>query len=1030
MLAGTAAPMSPIPGANPPVSPAGLPVSQLTPASTPPGSPPATEADAAPEEVVEDPALVRNVDAAFVERIEKAVEAAGEYDPVEAMRQIGLAMHNFASDHNERFPALDGLGEQNSPNGLSWRVMLLPYLGEDELFREFKLNEAWDSPANKKLLKKMPAVFGKDEEGRTRIHLITGLGAPFQNGQGLEIKKITDGTSNTIMLAEAGTDRADFWTKPRGLNYDASTPATTFGKLKDTVQVVMCDASSRQVPLNLSYLANLIKHDDGQIIPIAFHKDFTPKRISSTDEASLPALPPLEPLPETLDARFIPRDASLVVVVSPRRIIESELVQSILTRMATKGETTSQTLDRIATAARGSTFKPQNMEEFRVIVTGLGGQASAANSLGGKTSLASPMPQPIPGASPVPGASPIPSPASSPLPPPGAPAMPPPGFPIPGAPGSPAAGGRMPMGGMPPGFTPPGGFPGGMPPGGFPGGMPGQGPDSDFEGMSGTGGMNPDVLLSTLPPDSFGAYIRTSVPLPIEDMTRDVLRGRKGVEITKIYGVPVIVNPSVQQHIAFLNEKEVLIGSEKMIRHLLEVREDDAKASPVVATLQTSPPSMLMVAAAAPAGEKLEMLTNALSMAGPVAMMVPQLAETNSVRLSVDLEQAEFLSLSLGFISQNVARTFGDVAKGFLAQGQQQGKMFQATLDRDDPSQSIQADLIGEIASGSAVSQTENLVSLRIQRPASLNQAVEAFEGQLSAAQQMTMTDEDLPPMERLSKGMLAYVDEKGHLPAASGPGELEVKKGASEDPFGRPSPGQKPGQKSPRGRTPSGNAPGNLSPSNMPLNTLPQPGNPTASGTGNQTQQTGPGGKTLPSAEEKLAAAIAKNKGLSWRVHILPYIGQKQLYEQFRLEERWDGPNNKRLITEMPAIFGDDPAGKTRIHMIVGNETLFKGGKSPDLDSLRDDPAYIITLIEVGTEKADFWSKPGGLPFDPKNPLRCLGKPDEDQPEFQVIMLDGAITTVSTDISEEEFRALVQPSDGKPFRKSELHNDSDPDDE
>ena len=43
----------------------------------------------------------------------------------------------------------------------------------------------------------------------------------------------------------------------------------------------------------------------------------------------------------------------------------------------------------------------------------------------------------------------------------------------------------------------------------------------------------------------------------------------------------------------------------------------------------------------------------------------------------------------------------------------------------------------------------------------------------------------------------------------------------------------------------------------------------------------------------------------LSWRVHLLPYLGQNALYKQFKLDEPWDSPNNIRLVNQMPAVYG-----------------------------------------------------------------------------------------------------------------------------
>jgi RNA polymerase sigma factor (sigma-70 family) len=72
------------------------------------------------------------------------------------LKQIALAFHNYHDVHGY-FPAnvLDADGRPL----LSWRVLLLPYLQEDKLFKQFKLDEPWDSAHNKPLLAQMPAVF-------------------------------------------------------------------------------------------------------------------------------------------------------------------------------------------------------------------------------------------------------------------------------------------------------------------------------------------------------------------------------------------------------------------------------------------------------------------------------------------------------------------------------------------------------------------------------------------------------------------------------------------------------------------------------------------------------------------------------------------------------------------------------------------------------------------------------------------------------------------------------------------------------
>lgn len=74
------------------------------------------------------------------------------------LRKLALAMHLYA-DANKSLMPPPALINKDGKTVLSWRVLLLPYLGERQLYEQFKLSEPWDSPHNKKLLSKMPAVY-------------------------------------------------------------------------------------------------------------------------------------------------------------------------------------------------------------------------------------------------------------------------------------------------------------------------------------------------------------------------------------------------------------------------------------------------------------------------------------------------------------------------------------------------------------------------------------------------------------------------------------------------------------------------------------------------------------------------------------------------------------------------------------------------------------------------------------------------------------------------------------------------------
>ena len=76
-------------------------------------------------------------------------------------------MYNYREAHG-RFPAAAIQGPDGKPL-LSWRVAVLPYLAENDLYQSFKLDEPWDSPHNKPLLERMPRLFAPPQPaGRRR----------------------------------------------------------------------------------------------------------------------------------------------------------------------------------------------------------------------------------------------------------------------------------------------------------------------------------------------------------------------------------------------------------------------------------------------------------------------------------------------------------------------------------------------------------------------------------------------------------------------------------------------------------------------------------------------------------------------------------------------------------------------------------------------------------------------------------------------------------------------------------------------
>jgi Protein of unknown function (DUF1559)/Domain of unknown function (DUF4190) len=164
--------------------------------------------------------------------------------------------------------------------------------------------------------------------------------------------------------------------------------------------------------------------------------------------------------------------------------------------------------------------------------------------------------------------------------------------------------------------------------------------------------------------------------------------------------------------------------------------------------------------------------------------------------------------------------------------------------------------------------------------------------------------------------------------------------------------------------------------------------------------------------------AAICDANGkplLSWRVAILPYIEHEALYSQFKLDEPWDGPNNSKLISQMPKVYalpGGATAqpGYTYYRVFVGNGAAFdwsKGAKMPD--DFGDGIASTILIAEAAT--AVPWTKPDELDFDPNQPLPPLG--GHFSAGSLVGLADGSVHLLPKNISQQTIKAAITRSGG-----------------
>jgi hypothetical protein len=187
------------------------------------------------------------------------------------LKQLGLALHLYHDSYGV-FPR--NISKDGKPL-LSWRVAILPYIEQNDLYMQFKLDEPWDSEHNKKLLAKMPKLFapvvGKAPiEGGTYYQGLAGPGAIFDpmfiKGPGLRMVQIADGTSNTIMLVEAS--KAVPWTAPEDVPFDPKQLPRLGGQFPQGFHAATADGAvhflRRDMPADV--LRALITINGGEIV--------------------------------------------------------------------------------------------------------------------------------------------------------------------------------------------------------------------------------------------------------------------------------------------------------------------------------------------------------------------------------------------------------------------------------------------------------------------------------------------------------------------------------------------------------------------------------------------------------------------------------------------------------------------------------------------------------------------------------------------------------------------------------------------
>jgi hypothetical protein len=133
------------------------------------------------------------------------------------LRLIGLVLHNYHDTWG--FPPPYVTDAQGKPL-YSWRVLILPWMEEQDLYSQWRLDEPWDSPHNRSL--PAPSCFSCPTAERNRppgsppytdYLAVVGPGMAWEEDKCLTFDDFTDVASNTAMVVEVRGSQVH-WAEP------------------------------------------------------------------------------------------------------------------------------------------------------------------------------------------------------------------------------------------------------------------------------------------------------------------------------------------------------------------------------------------------------------------------------------------------------------------------------------------------------------------------------------------------------------------------------------------------------------------------------------------------------------------------------------------------------------------------------------------------------------------------------------------------------------------------------------------------
>lgn len=844
---------------------------------------------------------------------EGAVLSPADFSKMPGAEPLSDIQGAFQAYHNAwgKFPRADGDGEGRY-RGLSWRVHLLPYLDQNELYDQFHLDEPWDSKHNKALICKMPDVFkspGVTDEGKTAFHVFTGEGTYFSGTAGYELKPSEEEMeSHKLLVILAGADTADYWTKPGGLEFDESDARKMLGEKREEPYLgVLASGSIRQLPADISerQLAGLVLlNSDGEetevmldavggppfgVVGLPNSEAFELQQIGQAMQAYVSTYF-VYPRADG-DGPGMRTGLSWRVHLLPF-LEEEELYREFHLDEPWDSEHNKTLISRMPDVFRVAGVHDEGKTSFHVFT---GENTLFLGEWGHK-------PDEIEVADPILVVQ--------------------------------AGSDKADI------WTKPGGL------------------DVDFnDPVKCLGQVNEEIVaigsfvtIKRFPADVSASIlanairrvpavsseaVSSEVDAPAKSyntLSTMIITLNKDVPQTKVAKCLLddpdeeqfegqTIQTDEQSALWFPDARTVVGGSVDTVKQIISNhKQEDRENSPLIDLLKVGPDISFAVGLESFHGlledemlgiPMLGAVNNIKAIDGQVSLS----AQASDSLVSIDFTMVEPEFATGLFAIANIVLTQGRMmfcGEGVLAPG---GEQF------------APENTMAQLMASAKVEIKDDKLVFNIPIPDKHAGLSVLFKNIANGGVWNLIDSDQVSSLYQVGAGFQNFEETFGAFPAAG-------------------------------------------------------------------CQRTG------------------QPVGLSWRVHLLPFVGEPALYRQFKLDEPWDSEHNKTLIEKMPDIYkspGVMQPGKTSMHVFVGQKSPFADHRAPQLVDFGADLQNAILMVVAGPDKADIWTKPGGLDFDPQNPIQALGK--ATGPAFMAIRGDGSSLPLDKLTDPSTLSGMIQPS-------------------